>query len=69
MNHFKVTEEFKKNPELKEEDLIHLKEWLSKQPHLPHVTGMYFQITNNKWLLILLGRLYPTFWHLLAKNN
>lgn len=52
MNHFKVTEEFKKNPELKEEDLIHLKEWLSKQPHLPHVTGMYFQITNNKWLLI-----------------
>ncbi|XP_050544851.1 alpha-tocopherol transfer protein-like [Daktulosphaira vitifoliae] len=34
---FKKEEEFKKNPELKDEDLNHLKEWLSKQPHLPHV--------------------------------
>lgn len=46
MNHFKIEEEFKKNSELREEDLNHLREWLSKQPHLPPVTGMYFQITN-----------------------
>lgn len=30
-----ATEEFKKNPELKEEDLKHIKEWISKQIHLP----------------------------------
>lgn len=46
MNLFNVEDEFKKNPELKEEDLNHLKEWISKQPHLPHVTGEYLT-TNN----------------------
>lgn len=39
MNFFNVADEFEKNPELKNEDLNHLKEWISKQPHLPRVTG------------------------------
>ncbi|XP_032452315.1 uncharacterized protein LOC100118942 [Nasonia vitripennis] len=30
-----VEEEFKKNPELKEEDLQHLRDWIKKQPHYP----------------------------------
>ncbi|KAJ8672998.1 hypothetical protein QAD02_004259 [Eretmocerus hayati] len=30
-----VEEEFKRNPELKEEDLQHLKDWCSKQSHFP----------------------------------
>ncbi|XP_060865337.1 alpha-tocopherol transfer protein-like [Metopolophium dirhodum] len=38
MNFFNVPDEFKKNPELNEEDLNHLREWISKQPHLPIVT-------------------------------
>ncbi|XP_060842651.1 alpha-tocopherol transfer protein-like [Rhopalosiphum padi] len=38
MNFFNVPDEFKKNPELNEEDLNHLREWISKQPHLPLVT-------------------------------
>ncbi|XP_050439739.1 alpha-tocopherol transfer protein-like [Adelges cooleyi] len=38
MNFFKREDEFKKNPELKEEDLSHLRDWLAKQPHLPDVT-------------------------------
>lgn len=41
MNLFNVQDEFKKNPELNEEDLNHLREWISKQPHLPVVTGKY----------------------------
>jgi len=35
---FNLSDEFKKNIELKEEDLNHLREWISKQPHLPHVS-------------------------------
>jgi len=42
MKFFNVADEFEKNSELKEEDLTHLREWLSKQPHLPLVTGKYF---------------------------
>ncbi|CAH1711992.1 alpha-tocopherol transfer protein-like [Aphis gossypii] len=38
MNFFNVPDEFKKNPELNEDDLNHLREWISKQPHLPLVT-------------------------------
>lgn len=30
-----VEEEFKKNPDLKAEDLQHLREWVKKQPHYP----------------------------------
>lgn len=43
MEFFNNADEFKKNPKLREEDLKHLKEWISKQPHLPHVTGKYPQ--------------------------
>lgn len=46
MGFFKKEEEFKKNPELKEEDLNHLKEWLSKQPHLPAVNGNKKNVFN-----------------------
>ncbi|XP_025421471.1 alpha-tocopherol transfer protein-like [Sipha flava] len=38
MKFFSVTDEFTKNPQLKEEELNHLREWISKQPHLPHIT-------------------------------
>ncbi|KAL5241687.1 hypothetical protein ACI65C_009097 [Semiaphis heraclei] len=38
MNFFNIPDEFKKNPELNEEDLNHLREWISKQPHLPTIT-------------------------------
>lgn len=41
MNFFNVSDELKKNPELNEEDLNYLREWISKQPHLPIVTGKY----------------------------
>lgn len=41
MDFFNTAEEFKKNPQLKKEDLNHLKEWISKQPHLPQVPGRY----------------------------
>jgi len=46
MNFFSVPDEFKKNPELNEEDLNHLREWISKQPHLPIVTGKYLFIVS-----------------------
>ncbi|XP_067014712.2 alpha-tocopherol transfer protein-like [Anabrus simplex] len=32
-----IEEEMRKNPELKEDDLQHLREWNSKQPHLPTI--------------------------------
>lgn len=51
MSLINVAEEFKKNAQLKEEDLNHLKEWLSKQPHLPHVTGKYFFKTKINYIL------------------
>jgi len=46
MNFFNIPDEFKKNPELNEEDLNHLREWISKQPHLPTVTGKYLFIVS-----------------------
>ncbi|VVC29338.1 Cellular retinaldehyde binding/alpha-tocopherol transport,CRAL-TRIO lipid binding domain,CRAL/TRIO, N- [Cinara cedri] len=41
MNFFNTADEFKKNPQLKKEDLNHLKEWLSKQPHLPPISDEF----------------------------
>ncbi|XP_026473070.1 alpha-tocopherol transfer protein-like [Ctenocephalides felis] len=35
-----IEEEFEKNPELKNEDLKELREWLSKQRYLPNVTDL-----------------------------
>ncbi|XP_046979776.1 alpha-tocopherol transfer protein-like [Schistocerca americana] len=32
-----VADEFSKNPELKEDDLQHLRDWVSKQSHLPNI--------------------------------
>lgn len=54
MNFFSVTDEFTKNPELKEEDLNHLRGWISKQPHLPKISGEYFKMSNLQFLLIYL---------------
>lgn len=39
---FSIAEEYKKNPELKQEDVDHIKEWISKQPHLPNIKGKIF---------------------------
>lgn len=47
MKFFEAVEEFKKNAQLKKEDLINLKEWVSEQPHLPQVTGKYTQSSSN----------------------
>lgn len=47
MAFFEAVEEFQKNAQLKKEDLTHLKEWISKQPHLPQVTGKYTQLSIN----------------------
>ena len=33
-----LDEEFRRNPELKEDDLQHLRDWLKKQPHLPRIS-------------------------------
>lgn len=37
-----VEQEYKKNDQLKPEDVKSLKEWIEKQPHLPKITGNYF---------------------------
>lgn len=34
-----VEEEYKRNKELKREDVSMLKDWADKQPHLPKMTG------------------------------
>ncbi|XP_014214645.1 alpha-tocopherol transfer protein-like [Copidosoma floridanum] len=47
-----IKEEFKKNPELKEEDLQHLKEWYQKQPHFPKY------IDENDLILFLHSNYY-----------
>lgn len=36
---FDINKEYKRNPDLKKEDVEHIKEWISKQPHLPNITG------------------------------
>lgn len=35
-----LEEEFKRNPELNQDDLDHLKAWLQKQPHLPEIDDL-----------------------------
>lgn len=47
-----VEQEYKKNDQLKPEDVKSLKEWIEKQPHLPKITGNYnyiilFQFIHN----------------------
>ena len=37
MNYVPYEEEKRKNPELADTDVQSLKEWLKKQPHLPHL--------------------------------
>lgn len=46
-----VEEEFAKNKELKKDDLQHLRDWCSKQPHLP-------KITDNHLILFLHSNYY-----------
>lgn len=37
-------EEFYQPPERIEEDVTQLIEWISKQPHLPNITGTFLKI-------------------------
>ena len=46
-----IEEEFKRNPELKEEDLQHLRDWCSKQPHFP-------EIGDNELIIFLHSNYY-----------
>ena len=46
-----LEEELKRNPELKEDDIRALKDWCSKQPHLP-------QITDTELVLFLHSNYY-----------
>lgn len=41
----KIREELNENPDTREQDLAHIKEWLKKEPHLPDEFGKRF--TNN----------------------
>lgn len=34
-----VREELRKNPQLKQEDIEAMREWVESQPHLPPITG------------------------------
>lgn len=36
---FKIEAEIKRNPDLRLEDLWTIKDWVEKQPHLPHISG------------------------------
>lgn len=51
---FDVNKEYKKNPDLKKDDVEHIKEWISKQPHLPNITGItyvcfFFDVFINRF--------------------
>jgi hypothetical protein len=39
------TDEFAKNPELKQKDLQELKRWLTTQEHLPPISGRVLSLT------------------------
>lgn len=39
VNSANVENEYKKNKDLKKEDIIALKEWMDKQTHLPKISG------------------------------
>lgn len=54
MKFFSVSDQFEKNTQLKKEDFIQIKEWISKQPHLPQVTGKYMSIKLSQYNNILI---------------
>jgi dienelactone hydrolase len=35
----RMREEIQEDPEMTQQDLDHLRDWLNKQPHLPHHIG------------------------------
>ena len=35
----RMREEIQEDPEMIKQDLVHLRDWLNKQPHLPHHIG------------------------------
>lgn len=42
-----VEEQFKKSPELKREDVAKLQDWMSKQTHLPRITGEFLKFLSK----------------------
>lgn len=47
-----VEDQYNKFSSLKKEDVVHLMDWISKQPHLPSITGLFnflrFNILTKK---------------------
>lgn len=41
-----IRKELNENVDTREKDLQYIKEWLSKQPHLPNFDGNYFHFTK-----------------------
>lgn len=48
MQRIDVEELYKRHPELKQEDVKVLQDWMGKQPHLPKVTGGKLFLSLNK---------------------
>ncbi len=61
-------EEKKKNPELNQDVIDHIKQWLAKQPHLPTISGNfeYLQHKSFRWSFSLNN--YCKFWEVHVAN-
>lgn len=49
-----IRQELNENVETRDKDLQTIKEWLSKQPHLPELNGNYKDLIYHNFLLLIL---------------